>query len=265
MAKGQAIVKSEPKSVIVTGDEVPEYIKQGKGRGSENVTTSDIAIPRLEVIQGLSPVVKRGDPKFDKNARIGELMNSVSREMYGEKVTVVPVYYIKQYLVWKMRKWIDDKGQERTGEGGFLGSYDTEEEANRRADKEAEQSDSPLEIIDTPQHLCLLLHDDGRMEEVILSMPRTKAKISRQWNAMVRIAGGDRFGRAYTVSTNLEKNQKGDFYNYAVALAGFPSKEVYEKAEELYEAVSSGSRTVRMDASDLDEDGGFVGRGNSEM
>jgi len=232
--------------LVVVTDQVPDYIKQSGQRGSENVGMSDLVIPRLEVVQGLSPAVKRGDPGHIQGAAPGMLNNSVTRQLYGESVIVVPLHYSVQYLVWRDRK------HGGGNEGGFFGAYPTMEEAKARAAEEGGEAKG-IVVVDTPQHLCLLINPETRAaEEIMLSMPRTKAKISRQWNTMVRLAGGDRFGRVYKVSTIFEKNAKGDFYNFHIEQVGFPTKELYAHAENLYEKIRAGERRVVMDTSGLD-------------
>lgn len=246
--KSTAVVQAKSSSMVLVQDEVPEYLQGAtQARGSENVGMEDIVIPRLELIQGLSPAVKPGDPGEIDGAKMGMMNNSVTRELYGDTVYVVPVYYTKQWLVWRARK--DKKGKSQ--EGGFFGAFNTPEEAQARADKENDES---IEIIDTPQHLCLLIKDDGTTEEILISLPRTKAKVSRKWNSQVRLAGGDRFSRVYQIGTVLEKNSQGDFYNFDIKMKGYPAKELFKKAEALYNSVAAGDRKVVMDVSGFDGD-----------
>lgn len=246
-----AVDKPKPKgALILQQDQVPAHIRQDSNRGSENVGVKDLVVPRLEIVQGLSPAVKRGDPGFIKGAMPGMFSNSVTRQLYGEEIMVVPVWYDLQYLVWRDRK-------QGSGEGGFFGAYPDMIEASERASQEG-GAQNGIVIIDTPQHLCLLPNfETGQIEEIMISMPRTKAKISRQWNSMIKLAGGDRFGRVYKLTTVLQKNAKGDFYNFQVAPAGFPGEELYRQAEAFYTQVKSGARKVVMDVSGLD--GGVEG------
>lgn len=267
---GTSVAKAGGNSaLILIQDQPPEYIKTGgEQRGSENVGTDDIVIPRLEVIQALSPCVKEGDPAFNEAARPGMLMNSVTKQLYGKEVMVVPVYYTKQWLVWMKRK-IVVSGKEQNLPGGFFGSYPDEIAAKDRCEEEVAKGTPAehLEIIDTPQHLCLLVNiNQGSVDEVMVSMPRTKAKISRQWNSMVRLAGGDRFGRVYRVTTQLEKKTQGDYYNFAIAQCGFPVKALYDRAEKLYTEIAAGERRVVMDVNDFEADGAGGGEhGPTEM
>lgn len=256
----KSYIATQASSMMVVTDEVPEYIEPSANRGSEDVGQEDLVIPRLEVIQALSPAVKDGDPGYIPDARPGMLMNSVSKQLYGKEVMVVPVVFMKQWLVWRQRKDKDGKPIE----GGFFGSFNHPEEAKRRADEEGGEANY-IEIIETPQHFCLLLNfASNKVEEIMVSMPRTKAKISRQWNSMVRMAGGDRFSRVYRVTSSLEKKPQGDYYNFAVAQSGFPNKMVYDKAMELYKVVSAG-RAVTMDVTDFGRDDEHGSASESEM
>ena len=101
---------------VVVSNDLPEWL-QGKGdaRGAENVTTDDMIIPRIELVQALSPARKKSDAAYIEGAEEGMLYNNVTRELYGEAVTVVPIYYTKQFLVWKDRK---------SGGGGSNGGGD---------------------------------------------------------------------------------------------------------------------------------------------
>jgi len=251
----QVAKKEEPAAMVISQTNAPDYIRQGEGRGNENVTTEDLVIPRLEIVQGLSPAVKRGDPGFIKGAAPGMFTNSVTRQLYGEEVVLVPVHFSVQHLVWRDRKLAQEL--KLSAEGGFFGSYPTAAEAQRRADEEG-GSGAAVVVVDTPTHLCLLLNPEtGEADEIMVSMPKTKAKISRQWNSMVKLAGGDRFSRAYKATADLQKNDKGDFYNFKMELLGFPSKDIYTKAEALYKAVAGGKvRTA--DYADVEGDGTVV-------
>jgi hypothetical protein len=241
----QAVAATKPTAVAT----VPDYIKQGAGRGNENVEMSDYVIPRIEVVQALSPCLKSNDPSYIEDASQGDLYNSVTRELYGNAVTVIPVVFRKEYLVWK----------DRTKGGGFRGAYPSMQEAQARIDGEKDGAD--LVTNETAQQFVLIVREDGTMDEAVVSMSKTKLKISRQWNSLIRINGNDRFSRTYVLSSTEDNNEKGDFYNFAVANAGFPTVEQYKRAESLFEAIASGARRVVADTSDGDLDGQAQARG----
>lgn len=235
-----------PAKAQTTAVAIPDYIKQGAGRGNEHVQMEDVVIPRIEVAQALSPCLKKSDPEYIEGAEVGSLYNSLTRELYGDKILVCPVIFRKEYLVWKDRL----KG------GGFRGAHATQQEAQVRILEQPSDEQKDYMVNETGQHLVLVVHDDGRTEEAMVSMSKTKLKISRQWNSLVRINGGDRFARLYLLFTQDDETPKGEFKNFAVQTGGFPDKATYLQAEALYNAVSSGSRKVVMDTSDGGDAGG---------
>lgn len=238
--------------LVPLAKQMPGYISKEDKRGTENLGMADLVIPRLEIVQGLSPAVKRGDPGFIQGATAGDLNNSVSRQLYGQKVWLISVDYSIQYLVWRDRKMVEahnaaNPRNKLPTDGGFFGAYPTAEEAKERATAEGGE-DQCIVVVDTPTHLALLLNGEtGGMEEVMVPMPRTKAKISRQWNTLIKMAGGPRFSRVYEVATALQKNAKGDFYNFQIVPLAYAPEPAFKRAEALFEALAKGTKTVRMD------------------
>lgn len=248
--------KMDMGAMILSGDKmpVPDYIKQDSNRGSENVGTDDLVIPRLEVLQALSPQLDESAPEYIPGAKQGDLVNSVTRQNYGKEVFLLNVFYTKQWLVWRDRKL----------GGGFKGAFANPELAKDRIAELTGGGETGYEAIDTPTHLCLLINRDaGTIEEVMVSMPRTKAKVSRAWNSQIKLAGGDRFSRVYRVTSASEENEKGKFYNYVVAATGFPAKPLYAKAEALYKQMAEGQRRVVMDVGGMGDDAPTPGGGES--
>lgn len=233
--------------------EMPDFLRdqQGGNRGRENVGADDLVIPRLELIQDLSPARKRNDPNYIEGAEEGMLYNNVTRELYGTDVLLIPVGYVKEWLLWKDR----DKG------GGFGGAFASETDAKEARNLLEDGED--YEVVDTGQQFCLLVKRDGTIEEIVVSMAKSKAKVSRKWNSLIRIANGDSFSRVYRISAVEDSNKQNQkFYNFGVAQAGFPTEAAYRKAEKMYEAISSGK--VRADRTEEAGSEGANRGGDSE-
>lgn len=239
-AATEVALKSSGAVTAFAQDSVPDYIKKDGGRGSEEVKSSDMVLPRLELVQAQSPIKEENE-----DAREGMLFNSVTQELYGDLVYFVPVYFRVEWLIWKDQ----DLG------GGFFGSYPTQEQAEERLQQVIEDDPSlagrskegkpAVEIVDTPVHYGMRITPEGTMEQIVISMAKSKSKVSRKWNAMIQIAGGDRFGRVYKISSFTDENKQGKkFKNFVVQPAGFPPKVVYEEAERVYTSFRSGEVTV---------------------
>ena len=213
-----------------TTEQLPAYMQQGEARGSEAVTTDDLSIPRLDVIQALSPQRKKSDPAYIEGAEEGMLFNSVTQVLYGAAVTFVPVFFRKEWLVWKDR----DSG------GGFNGAFPTKSEGVA----EANELGDDYEAVETAQHFGLIVGDGGTLEEVVISMSRSKMKASRQLNTLAKMIGGDRFSSTYEVSAIEVNGEKGDYYSLGIKRLEFVDEDTYHAAERCYEAVSGGERDV---------------------
>jgi hypothetical protein len=71
--------------------------------GFENVTSKDLIIPRLTILQGLSPQVTQGKPEFDPEAKVGDVYDVGLQERFPNGVVFIPVLYSKAYLEWAPR------------------------------------------------------------------------------------------------------------------------------------------------------------------
>lgn len=220
----------------------PDFLKD-TARGSEQVGVNELTLPRLSIIQDISPQRKKNEPEYIEGATEGMVFNTITHELFPSGVILIPVYMEKEFVIWKDRK----KG------GGFAGAYPTEAEAN--AAKCELENPNDYEVLDTHQHYCLMVKPGSTMEapileEVVVSMSKSQMKVSRNLNTLVNLAGGDRFSKMYASTVVQDENKAGDkFFNWKVLPKGFVSKPMYERAEKTYEAVSSGLRKVERDAS----------------
>lgn len=92
---------TSPKSNAVSSDIASAF--DGMGTGFENVTAADLLIPRLTILQGLSPQVTQGEPEYDPDARVGMIYDVGLQEGFEGEVHFIPVHYTKQYLEWAPR------------------------------------------------------------------------------------------------------------------------------------------------------------------
>lgn len=226
MATKNAVVKQESNAVGFAND-MPDYLKnqQGTGRGSEGVNIEDMVLPRLEIVQSQSPIKDENE-----DAKEGFLFNTATNEVIGDLAYFVPVSFRKEFIVWK------DKEEG----GGFFGSFPTEAEAKARLEEKVEDGErrEHLEVVDTPVHFGLLVSPNREFapQQIAISMAKSKAKVSRRWNSVIQMCGGDRFSRVYKITTIKDKNAKGQsFYNFAVQPAGFVPEDVFKLAEQTYE------------------------------
>lgn len=229
-----------PKSVVgfLAGDQLPDHLRNGTGAGNENVSSDDMTIPRLDVIQQLSPQIDPTSPKYIEGAKLGHVFNSLSGQLYTH-CFVVNLHFDTRYQVFKKRKF----------GGGFEGSFANEAEALAHLDSAGLPRDQ-YDVSETAIHKCLLLDDQGLPDQpVLIYMSGSKMKVSKDWNSAIRLKDprADRFASVWTLSSAGEKNKQGQPYqNFKVDFAGWAGESLHEAAMSAYTGIvgQQGSDTV---------------------
>lgn len=206
------------------------------GQGSQNVTQRDMMIPRLKLLQKISPEVDKSDAKWIEGAEVGMIMNSVSSELF-DATFCVNLSFDHKFTIWKKRKF----------GSGLFGSGETESECVQMLEDKNEIVEQ-YDITETPTHLMLLLDSEGEAKGVaLLDMPGTKAKVSRRWNTLISEQegqGNPRFGCIWELSSISEDSPNGSYSNFKVDLVVVAGDETYQAAEAAYDSFFANDTAV---------------------
>lgn len=223
---------------------LPAHLAQATGRGNEDVKNEDLQTPRLKLIQAISDELKPKDSAYIAEARNGDLLNSVTKEMWpgAEGLLVINLKYVKRWNVWRDRKFKN---------GGLVASCATEAEAIQARNEMAQAEGVPLdsqerldecyEIQETPENWCLQIDPETcAMSPLIIDLPKTKQKKAREWNTLIKQKGGDRFAGIWKVTSVDETSRSGDDYkNLSFAFVGYVPDELYKQVVEIFEGVDA--------------------------
>lgn len=219
----------------------PDWLDPNSYRGSEDVTSKDIILPRIDVLQALSPQIKKSDAQYIEGAEQGMIFNTVSGELYGDQLVFIPVMFKREFIVW----------QDRKAGGGFRGAFQTAEEAEH--ERQMLENPDGHEVVETHVHFVLLVHDDGRLEEAVLSLSKSKRKVSRKLNSLVQMVPGDRFSRVYKLTAIEVDGPKGEYWSFDVTSLGYAAKPAWERGQQTYEAITRGERGIDRNST-IDDD-----------
>ena len=173
-----AVAKAEPKPAParVSGRDVSvasEAIEAlGASMGMEHVSTSDLIIPRLTILQALSPQVNKSKPEFIKGASVGDFCDTATGDLFSGSIQIIPCFFARVFLEWAPRS---------TGKGlvknhGLDNSILSQCEPD---DKGRMFLPNKNYIAETATYYVINLTAGGRRSFIPLSS--TQLKSSRQW------------------------------------------------------------------------------------
>lgn len=187
------------------------------GAGMEDVEASDILIPRISVLQALSPQLNAQKSQFIEGSKPGMICDVGTGELLGDGITFLPLHYAKQWIEWFPRK---------SGKG-LAAIHDNPSILDRCTLNEKRQPflSNGNYIQETAQFYGLNLSAEGRM--CFIPMASTQLKVARKW---LTLATSERavdssgnsfqpplFYRAYELGVTNETNAEGDWYGWSVA------------------------------------------------
>lgn len=79
------------------GSEVPAYIEDNDFN-DEMFSGGDIEYPQIKIAQSMSPEMNKEKNEYVKGLEIGQLFNSISKEVYGDTINFTPLTYWKENI-----------------------------------------------------------------------------------------------------------------------------------------------------------------------
>jgi len=187
------------------------------GAGMENVKADDLLVPRLTILQALSPQVNKRKAEYIPGAELGMIADVGTNEVFPDGIWFLPVHYRKDYLEWAPR----DTGK------GLVNIHNDPAILDQCSRNERNQPILPSGniIIETAQFFGLNLSAGRRM--CFIPMASTQLKKARRWNTLamgekLKRSDGTEFTaplfyRTYHLTTAEESNNDGDWSGWVIA------------------------------------------------
>ena len=260
-------VKATSKAISIaeefdTGGNIPA--------GLENVNSSDLIIPRLTILQDLSPQTKPKKAEYIKGAKPGMFCDVGTGELF-EELLLLPCFYAKIYLEWAPRG---------TGTNGPVMNYGIDSSIMRKTKVTEDDKGSKRPMLPNGNYIAetatyFLLNLSARGRASFLPMTSTQLSASKRWmmqitNERVTHADGSEYQppiwyRPWIARAAEETNAKGDYFGWAFSphekniIEYDPTKTMLEKAKDFYAQARLGN--VRGDLEvEADENTGTDGR-----
>jgi hypothetical protein len=225
--------------------ELLELAQGDSGSGVSGMTSDDVAVPYLYILQSNSPQVNEDHELYVEGARAGMFYNNVSGEVFdGREVglEVIPCAYERKYVEWVDR----DKG------GGYVADHAVDSGILQETQPDARGRPvlgNGNFIVETAYHYVYMKNPNtGAWEEIIIPMKSTFLKKSRRWNKSLTttvIPGSSlqapRWLYPYRLKTVKEQKDNNTWSNYEIVRENDPvTVEQYQAAKKFAELFTSG-------------------------
>lgn len=274
MAKAQEVAKVDETSNAV---EVYDYGSYA-GAGSNQIENTDVTIPRLKLVQAMTPEAK------DASLGVGEgdLIHSITKEVLYKRGTphvliAVPIAYSKEFVLWRDRKMgggimnrarrvLDPKTHNHYRYRWDITNADFEDKldgklavkyhCNEYIDEDGlslwgtqipgDKTSGPA-ATETHNFIMALPGHDWMV--IALSLSRTAAKKAKDLNYMIKTQTERRipmFALRFGLSTVMESKDSNTWANYLFKPAGLvkPDDPNFEYLAKMYENFQTTKYTV---------------------
>jgi hypothetical protein len=226
-------------ALVTASDALPAGIDDlGEGLGLERVKANDVVIPRLTILQGLSPQLKPSRAEYIEGAKPGMFCDTATGDLF-ESLNVIPCFYSRVYL-----EWPPQRGK------GLVANHGTDDSIMRKVVRD-ERFKARLPngnyIAETATFYVLNLTAGGRPSFIPLTS--TNLKAAKRWMTLIMAQKAIRsdgteftppiFYRSWNVTTTNESNDSGDWFGWRFSpgptILDPELKPVLPKAKQFFE------------------------------
>lgn len=193
----------ESKDVVASSGNALSAERMQSKKGVKKLDREDQMIPRLKLMQGLSPEVQEGIAKY------GDLVNSLTKENYGKTLTVVPVMWWKSRIYWRDRKeggGIICRSFDAVT-GSVFGKCETCEHKNWTVENGEQKPSACVALFNV---LCCI-PTKAVPELIVASFLKTSFKQGKQWVNLMNYKNTDLFNYTYELAAESVSNDMGTF------------------------------------------------------
>lgn len=229
--------------------EIPDYLKDTAGEtGLEGFSKEDIKIPRIKILQGMSPEVRT----YQGKAIPGNMWHTILNQQLQSPLRIVPITATKKVFVWTPKK----DGGEMVAFSSDAKTWDRGANTEHKVDSirkgqtwkigkdvassglldfgssnsEVENSAPAATLI--YEYLCLL-PDMMNYSPVAISLSKTALPVARNFNTSILMLRKPISSIIASVSVIEQSGDDNVWYVPKIEIQGFAPKELYDAAKSM--------------------------------
>lgn len=247
---------------IAVPNTVPSFMEPYRGKGLEGLSKADLEIPRIKLLQALSPECT----EFN-DAKPGHFWHTIGEVSLGPSIKIVPVYTDISFILWRPRHmgggilaraadgihWspadahftvqlVKDGPQVTwTTKATVAQSGLDEWGSSNIADPNSQPAATKM------YNVAVILPDlDRELSPAVVTMQRTAITVARKFMGKLKISNLPSFGQYYTMESAPDQSPLGKFFNYKFTKAGLVQNEAeFKDYEQTYAAFKALGLNIR--------------------
>lgn len=227
MSKEEQVKAAEQAVAEVKETETQIQVQDDAPMGFEDDDASDLIIPRIKVINALSPERK------DKLAEEGDIINSLTKEKLNGKI-FIPIYKFTNVILWKDR-----------ADGGGIAAISHDGKIMVPADGSAPYPVGKLADFDNtktgkdaqPTHVKYINFFgffEGERMPIIMSFAKTNYAEGKRMYSLAKVSMKNMWANGYKLESKLMKKAANEWFNIVVVPNGTTSPEDQAFALEMF-------------------------------
>jgi hypothetical protein len=219
--------KNGQKKSLAVKKDLPPAMIEPVGRGFEEKTDrEDLILPRVVLLQALSPQVVDGT----EGCRPGVIINSITSEKIPE--VFLPIFKYTEYLKFNPRDSKFD-GFDPAFDAGALIWKITDPADPRTAEcKFGEAGEKPTAM----KVMNFLCYFPGSPMPLVLGFSKTSYKAGKKLISLAQFSGGDLFSRKYKLISKPAESNGNKYFVLDVGIVGKSNQDEFKVAEALYQS-----------------------------
>jgi len=222
----------------------------------DELDINSFSIPRITVLEKMSPEVDEDKAEYIDGAKPGVLCNPVMGELYPDGILVIPVQRRDVFLEWNSRP--------PAGPGGFVAEHNLIDGKAllgkcTRNDTGYDITPNGTELHNPLEFYVRYSADNGETwDNAIISMNRTRRKEGKNWNSRINSltrqgAPVPQLAQVYELST--DRREKNGHVSYVFKVGkGQTIPELFDNYEEIIDGAKGFLNSLNSGAAKVDRE-----------
>lgn len=260
---------------------IPDHLRQFAKTKIGNIDTSDLVIPRVKLLQALSPELT----EF-QNAKVGTFWHTIGSQNLGSELLGIPIVIKKSYILWAPRN--DDRGilaramdgihwdppnaeftVKPKGSSQSVTYYTKETVAESRLDQFGSSVPGDSQSVPAASltyNMLWYLPEFPDLSPSVIINTRSSIKPMQQLLSKIDSKPVAHFAQMYKIGVVLAKGAEGPYYNYVYTGAGYADEHEAGITAQMFNRFREAAWQANEEMADTNEDSRPArGPGNPEM